>query len=276
MIRIQKILARKEKELQEMICLLKDRISTSPEGSLRISNNQYGCSYYHCISEENGKKNLKNNGVYIRKKNQELAKALAQKSYDKQLLVWMEKCYEQLKTFLQFYDESTLEKFYTQLPKARKCLVHPVVTSMQELVQKWEKIPYEAKHFYEEDTCILTEKGERVRSKSEKILADKFFLKGIPYKYECPLKIQGYGVIYPDFTLMNSITGKIFYWEHLGMMDNADYVEKVMKKLEGYMRNGILPGKQLILTYETRKYGCNTKMIDTLIKAYFEDEYDIE
>lgn len=49
---------------------------------------------------------------------------------------------------------------------------------------------------------IYTQKGERVRSKSEKTLADYFYYHGIPYKYECPLLLKGFGIIYPDFTFL--------------------------------------------------------------------------
>ena len=46
---------------------------------------------------------------------------------------------------------------------------------------------------------IYTERGERVRSKSEKIIADKLFLQNIPYHYERPIYLKGFGMVYPDF-----------------------------------------------------------------------------
>ena len=44
-------------------------------------------------------------------------------------------------------------------------------------LMKWYEEEYQGKEFKEGTPLILTEKGERVRSKSEKILADYFYRK---------------------------------------------------------------------------------------------------
>ena len=65
----------------------------------------------------------------------------------------------------------------------------------------------------------MTEKGERVRSKSEKILADYFYRNNILYQYEKPLYLKGYGTIYTDFTFLSKKTRKEIYWEHEGIVN---------------------------------------------------------
>lgn len=85
---------------------------------------------------------------------------------------------------------------------------------------------------------FLQKRGERVRSKTEKIIADKLYSMGIPYRYEYPVKIKGYGMIYPDFMLLNISTRENICFEHFGMMDNAEYCEKAIKKIEGYIKSG--------------------------------------
>ena len=52
------------------------------------------------------------------------------------------------------------------------------------------------------------------------------------------------------------------------MMDHPQYVEKALLKIDLYQRNGILPGRQLILTHETGKRALSTKKIDAVINAY--------
>lgn len=52
---------------------------------------------------------------------------------------------------------------------------------------------------------------------------------------------------------------KEMYWEHLGMMDDSNYVENALQKIALYEQNGIFPGKNLILTYETGKNPINQK-----------------
>ena len=91
---------------------------------------------------------------------------------------------------------------------------------------------------------ILTEKGERVRSKSEKILADYFYRNKIAYKYECALHLKGYGMVYPDFTFLSR------------------------KTILAYEENGIYPGESLILTFETEKNVLNTRIIERLVHRY--------
>ena len=100
---------------------------------------------------------------------------------------------------------------------------------------------YEPKGFREEDPVIVTDRGERVRSKSEKILADYFYRQGIPYKYECPLYLKGFRQVYPDFTFLSRRTGKEIYWEHHGRLDDPLYAQNMVKKLQAYEKNGIFP-----------------------------------
>ena len=135
-------------------------------------------------------------------------------------------------------------------------------------MQQWQQQPYVGKAFPEELPEIYTERGERVRSKSEKILADKFYLKGIPYRYECPLKLSGMGMVYPDFTLLNVKTRQEYYWEHFGLMGDPEYCEKAVRKIAAYEKNGIFPGVNLIFTFEAGKASLDMKQIDRLIEQY--------
>ncbi len=268
MITIEKELETKGKEFNRIIDQLQERMKKYPKGSLRVAQNKDGNAYYHCYDAiEDGK--CKRNAVYIRKQDMSLAKALAQKSYDKKVLRWAAQCHEHLNALLEIYQDHALDKFYEEMSEARKQLVTPIEESRQGMLARWNQMQYEGKGFAEDAPQIFTEKGERVRSKSEKILADKFLMKGIPYKYECPLKLNGYGTIYPDFTLLNVHSGALYYWEHFGMMDNAEYVEKAMKKIETYAQNGVFAGKQLLLTFETKKNGLNIHTVEALLQEYF-------
>ena len=115
---------------------------------------------------------------------------------------------------------------------------------------------------------ILTEKGERVRSKSEKILADYFYRNNILYKYEKPLNLVGYGTVYPDFTFLSRKLQREIYWEHEGMMDKPEYAINAVKKLNSYQMNGIMPGEHLILTFETEQDVLNSNIVSELVERY--------
>ena len=56
------------------------------------------------------------------------------------------------------------------------------------------------------------------------------------------------------------------YWEHFGMIDNPEYFQKYMKKLEVYTQNEIYPGNQLIMTFETKEKPLTLEEIDKVIQ----------
>lgn len=135
-------------------------------------------------------------------------------------------------------------------------------------LRDWKLKEYKGKDFQDGVAVILTEKGERVRSKSEKIMADYFFRNGIEYKYECPLYLKGIGLIYPDFTFFSRETGKEIYWEHNGKVDDPAYARKMVQKIQAYENNDIYPGERLILTFETEQTILNTGKIKQIIRKY--------
>jgi ATP-dependent DNA helicase RecQ len=91
-----------------------------------------------------------------------------------------------------------------------------------------------------------TSKGDKVRSKSEVIIANLLFQHGIKYEYELPLEFGNGETIKPDFTIFLSDTKKI-YWEHLGMLGTETYDETWLYKMKIYADH--FPG-QLVKTYE--------------------------
>ena len=95
--------------------------------------------------------------------------------------------------------------------------------------------------FLEDRLIHRTERGELVRSKSELVIADKLFSRGIDYSYERELKLGDGVTCYPDFTIEDEATGALFFWEHLGMLSDPSYKRRWEAKLEQYIRNGIKP-----------------------------------
>ena len=157
-----------------------------------------------------------------------------------------------------------LPKLHTQ----RQLLVTPIEPIWEKELVRWYDSEYHGKEFYEGTAEIVTEKGERVRSKSEKILADYFYRNNILYQYEKPLYLKGYGTVYPDFTFLSKKTRKEIYWEHEGMMDKPEYAKSAVKKIESYQRNGIHLGERLILTFETELTVLNSQIVEELVEKY--------
>ena len=73
---------------------------------------------------------------------------------------------------------------------------------------------------------------------------------------------------HPDFKVLEMKNREIVYWEHFGKMDDPEYVDKVVRKLNAYTQNGIFPGKNLIVTFENSKRPLNLKSINLMIEQY--------
>lgn len=152
---------------------------------------------------------------------------------------------------------------------SRKKMVDARIISDKEYVNQWSAKIYSGKDFAEGQAEIYTEKKERVRSKSEKIIADMLYHKKIPYKYECPINLKGLGMIYPDFTCLRLADRKTILWEHLGMMTDPIYCQKAMKKIDIYAKNGFIQGRDIIYTFESEKNSLNTMSVENLINQIF-------
>ena len=248
------------REYDALILKIRKALKEAPAGALRITKS-HGTEQYYRRGEEK-----KSDWQYIRKENRELARALAQKEYDRKMLAVLEKKQSQFRQLMEHVDSGNLEAVYEGLSEARKRLVTPWVLSDAEYAKRWERIPYEGKRFSENFPEIYTEKGERVRSKSEKLIADKLYMLGIPYRYECPMKLKGIGIVYPDFTILKKSEKREIIWEHFGMMDDPEYSEKAVRKINAYMKNGICQGQQLLVTFETSHIPIDMMAVQPLLE----------
>ena len=247
--------------LEEIITIAKMHMNNAPEGTLRLSQSNKYLQFYHCTDENKL-------GKYITKGNDELVQKLAQKSYDERILRLAEKRLNQIKKLSKDYDDDKIEQIFLKEHKERQRFIQPIEPTWEQKLSEWKAKEYQGKGFGDGMPMIVTERGERVRSKSEKIMADYFCRNGIEYKYECPIYLKGMGMVYPDFTFLSKKMGKEIYWEHNGMVDEPMYARNMVRKIDAYENNGIFPGERLILTYETEQSVLNTGKIEQMVKKY--------
>lgn len=247
-------------------------LKNPPDGTLRMIMSHGSKQYYHCSP---GCTHIK----YIRQSDAKLPQRIAQRDYAKLTMDTAKKEYRVLTDFVKHY-EPDLDSFIAgKLPEYKQELIRHYVESDADFITHWlaikEKIksenitPMQIKYpVNKENGKITTERGDYVRSKSEKILADKLLLRNIPYSYECPLYIRNFGYLNPDFTVLNVNTRKELYWEHLGKMDDPEYSVNAILKIESYEQNKIYPGSSLILTYESLSHPFDSALLDGLISEY--------
>ena len=269
---IKEILEKELKILKEWEKSGLAQIESAPEGTIVVIKNHNTYQYYRKTKETSA------HGCYIKKKDRNLVKEILQKEYVKKSLPKIGEQIKNIEHFLNLYSPEKIEQIYENMPDAKRIYVEPYIAPMKLYAKQWEDNKLKEKdslskfitdrYVLTEEQGVWTEKGELVRSKSEKILADKFYGMEIPYVYECPLMLKGFGYIRQDFVLLNKYTRKEYYWEHFGLMSDKDYCEKSVKKINQYIKSGIYPGDKLISTYETEKCVLDFKLVDEIIEKY--------
>ena len=161
----------------------------APEGSLRLVSKKKKPQFYHRIDPKDF------NGKYIQEKDFKLVEKLAQKDYDQKLLKIVDQELKAIEKYLALNPQILPEDVYELLHPVRQKLVVPIQETDEEYVRNWENVEYEGKTFFPGSIEFYTAKGERVRSKSEVIIADTLFREGIPYRYEYPVYLDELGTI---------------------------------------------------------------------------------
>ena len=239
---------------------IEKELATMPDGKLIISKN-YNNEKWYC---SNGKTK-----VYIKKKNIDLAQKLAYKKYLILLYDDLSKKEKFLSKYLQLFlpKSSAVENLILSNPSLLR-LISPFFRPLSEDINLWACEKYNTNPNYTETLIHQTISGHQVRSKSEAMIASLLFSNKIPFRYECELVLKE-ATLYPDFTIKHPNSGKIYYWEHFGMMDHPEYVDNTCKKLKLFCSNNIFPGNQLITTYETAHSPLSTTLIQNIINHYF-------
>lgn len=258
---IKQILCKKLNEYEKMKVKAERSLKKAPKGSLVLSSS-HGMVQYYFKDEGNKKKR-----TYIDKTQTELVAALAQKEYDIALQKEISKQEQQIHKVLRILPTKEVEDLFKNLHVGRKKFVTPHFMTDEKYVEQWLKVKYKGKPNYDEFLKYTTEKGESVRTKSEKIIADKLYTMGIPYRYEYPVKLKGYGTVYPDFTILKVSERKEIYYEHFGLMEKPEYCEKALHKLQTFARNGIVLGQNLIATFESEDVPLDVHILEEMLEA---------
>lgn len=254
------------KEMEELK-ILREKVEKSllnaPKGRIRAEMKNGKYPQYYLFDKEN--EEISTRGRYLRKNELELARACVQKEYDKRVLNAISKREKTINEILLLKGEEEIKNIHKKMPEAKRILIVPYVISDEEYVNYWLKSNGENENTISIVNGFVTEQGEIVRSKSEKMIADKLYFRKIPYKYEKSLKLSGRKMIFPDFTLLNVRKREEIYLEHFGMMDNPEYCKKALEKIDLYEENGIYLGERLFVTFESSMKAINLQSIDNII-----------
>lgn len=220
-----------------------------------------GISDYFYIDERGARK-------HIPASERDYAKLLVQKAYHKKLQAKLLRQKRLISKFLSNYEQYPVVDLYENLCKGRRELIKPLVLSDEEFISKWMEQHEGEQNSFPSNVTVKTNRGELVRSKSEKILADLFYKYDIPYQYEPRLAINEGRKIFPDFAVLNVHNRKTYYWEHFGMASDEEYSTKNLAKLMEYEKEGFEEGDNLIVSFETLESPIDISIIKRKIKRY--------
>lgn len=253
--------------LQDTIKKQKKRLAKAPAGYLRIAERDGKPQYYHVESKNRGP------GKYLDSRQLDLVKKLAQKSYDKKVLRAAEQELKAWTMLASFFPDQTLEEVYGLLSPSRQSLVCPLLPTDEEYRKAWEAVDYEPGWFRKNEPEYWTDRGERVRSKSEQLIANLLYRLGIPYRYEYPLEVMVNGskrIWRPDFTILDVRNRRELYLEHFGLLDDQsgrdNYARIAFRKMKVYEENGHFDGGDMIFSFETSKAPLDITYVERKVR----------
>jgi hypothetical protein len=240
---------------------ISEALSLLPEGKLITSKSSNYIKYYH----RNG-----NTLTYIKKNEQDLINQLALKLYlthEKAKIEGLIRA--EAITYKTISDYKKAMDRFLQPNSNYSSVVKKILQNENPEIQTWLQATSSNNPAYPENLKHFTHSGVMVRSKSEVIIANSLFENKIPFKYEVSLSL-GEKTIYPDFTIMNPYTHKIYYWEHFGIFDDPIYRNDALGKIAAYSTHGIFPGDSLIMTFETSDIPLNSNEVQNIIATKFD------
>lgn len=147
-------------------------------------------------------------------------------------------------------------------------LIKETLFPVEDELKAWQEASYDRNGRYPEMLVQPTLSGIMVRSKSESMIADQLFRRGIPFRYEAQLFIEG-REFYPDLTIMHPKDRRTLIWEHFGLMSSESYRASTFRKLALYSEAGYEIGKDLITTFEWEDAPLDPSLVSALIDHYF-------
>ena len=247
-------------------------VKNLPDGKLNCTHNGRYIKWF--LSDGN-------NISYIHKKDRQLASKLALKKFllsriedNKRLLSTYKQCNSTNIQSELLLKDNDFRKLLTDYPENSKHIYcnrdlfrdfHN--EQFQPVIDSWLSEEYNHNEAYPQALKHPCPSGNVVRSKSEAMIDLLLNQYGIPYRYECELKLDNIS-FYPDFTLFNPVSGQLVYWEHFGMMDDPQYSLNASRKISRYIAGNIIPGINLIMTFETSSNPLSGVITESKIEEY--------
>lgn len=253
--------------LNKQLTLVEQKGKSTVKGSIKCMRKGKNYYYAHQYRDSETKKYV---CTYIKTAEVDLARQIAERDYYSHVKKLLLKKKEQLRLLDNEYD-SAINDCYLSLDEGRKKLISPLIGTAEYQLTAWKNEKYDMNLSYPEGLTRQTDRGERVRSKSEELIANYLYrLRDfVDYKYERPLTLMVNGkeeIIYPDFTIINLRTGEIFILEHVSRLDIQSYHDSFVWKHNAYIENGLIQNGTVLYSFESVNNQLNMGAVKKMIK----------
>lgn len=248
--------------LQYVIDKANKQLISCPEGKIHVSPGTSIGTYRYFVRTDSKDKT----GEYLHKNEEKKIRGLCQRKYYEDLI---KKCSNEIKILektIQKLEGDSIVSSYEMLSKGIQCKIDPMLFDDISYTNMWLSQEYKGLPFDEDDkTEYYTDKGERVRSKSEILIANYLYRLKIPYLYEKPIMLNSGRIVYPDFTILDISERREKYLEHLGKLGDVDYVMRNIRKMNEYRENEIYLGLNLFFTVESGSAPVSVRDIEKIV-----------
>ena len=260
---IEEIILEMNKEIrheEQLIRYMTKRLTTMPPGALGVSNINGNDYYYQRIS--NGGKKA---AIYLDPEVKLQRDAILDLMEKKVITHGFPVLRDNLKLLKKCRDG--LKPYHPSNYKYGDLLSDVYYLGDDVCIKDWRKKPDSQNDAFRENMIHKTKSGKMVRSKSEVLIADSLYDAKLEFKSEAALGLIN-RTVYPDFEILHPKTHKLIWWEHLGLVSDQEYVCENIEKIIEYGRAGIIPGKNLIITYETKEKPLTHEVINQRLKEF--------
>ena len=247
-------------KINSIISDLEAQLHSLPQGSLHIKHDGKYTKYYlyHNNKEQ-----------YLSKLRSPLISQLAYKKYVQANLDDLLNEKYSLELYLSnIANTSSTERLFSNSDFNAVFQFPHKASLLSEELYNWANTDYPSNPHHPETLIHSSPSGNILRSKSEAIIDMLLWQNNVPYRYECEL-ILGETIMFPDFTIKHPVSGKLYYWEHFGLMDNSSYRKNAFSKLSLYSDYEIIPSINLITTFETKDNPLQVNDVLSIISQHF-------
>lgn len=256
-VKADKEMVRKLESLVELHRIYERELQGCPEGYMTRTKSSEGSFYYKATISQAGRRISR--GITHDK---EKIFGYARKRFLMRMVEILEENIQSMRVLMKTYSSfeprdviDSLPPVYSDLPAEAFCCPEGRKQNRR------SENPYYLQHLKH-----TTLDGFKVRSKSELYIGAQLDRYKISYQYEAMLRLGGH-IFYPDFVTHNVWTNEPIYWEHCGLVTDEGYMADHYKKLSVYAEHGIVPWKNLILTYDDEEGNLSAVDIDNAIKS---------